>query len=238
MHTLWKKFALGLGLMVLAPMAEAQTRSQVTGDNLTKEAQTFFVRGDVGSSTFESKAAGSKDTHSAVATEIGGWLGESRVAGIRVRNQDDKVPFSLNQSESQSSFTDVRIVGRIWGFLPSAGISLSEVNVKKAETKTIGLFGTGWNAGLGWTGVLYPGINLNADYMVVQSPKVFDKLDQGDKLGARNEGDVHIAFDVTERIVDLLVGYKLRKYEIETPTEKYAESAQGVYAGVRLGVYF
>ncbi len=87
-------------------------------------------------------------------------------------------------------------------------------------------------------GTLYPGIVLNADVMVVKSTHMFDKLGGTTKMGDRQEADVHIAFDITDRILDLLVGYRVRNYDIITATETFKEKAQGVYAGIRLGVYF
>lgn len=221
-----------------AATASGQTRSQVTGDSGTKQAQTFFAHADVGMMNFDSEAAGSKDTRTSMAYEVGGWLGESRIAGIKIRSQRDEVPFELNDSESESNFTDITLMTRLWWFVPSIGVSLSEVNVEQADVETVGLFGTGVHAGLGITGSLYPGIVLNGNVMTVRSSQVYDKLDQGSKLGDREEADAHIAFDVTERLIDFLVGYHVRRYEIIKGEETFAESSQGVYAGVRLGVYF
>ncbi|MBC7530075.1 MAG: hypothetical protein H7318_00755 [Oligoflexus sp.] len=217
---------------------QAQTRSQVTGDTNAKQAQTLYLRADIGTTTFDSKAAASKDSHSSTTFEVGGWFGESRIVGLGIRNQIDVVPFTLNKSESATNFTDVRLKARLWGIIPSVGWSLSEVDIKRADVKTIGLFGTGMNAGLGGTLQLYPGIVLNGDYMVVKSTHMFDKLAGTTKLGDRQEADLHIAFDITDRLLDLLVGYRVRSYEIITDAETFKEKAQGIYAGVRLGIYF
>lgn len=216
----------------------AQTRSQVTGDNGAKQAQTLFIRSEFGSSSFDSQAAASKETRTANAHEVGGWFGESRIVGLSVRSQVDEVPFTLNDSESRSNFTDVRLKGRIWGIIPSVGVSLSDISVERAGVKTVGLFGTGLNAGLGGSGTLYPGIVLNGDLMMVKSNNVYDKLQEGSKLGDRLEADAHISFDVTDRILDLLVGYRVREYKIETASASFKEKSQGIYAGARLGVYF
>lgn len=234
------RFSL-LGLLICgigAASANAQTRSQVVGDDGAKQAQTFYAHADFGMMNFDSEAAGSKDTRGSMAYEIGGWLGESRVAGIKIRSQQDKVPFELNQSESDSSFTDITLMTRLWWFVPSVGVSLSEVNVEEKDEKTVGLFATGVNMGIGFTGTLYPGVVLNGNVMTVRNNQVYDKLDQGSKLGDRQEADAHLAFDVTERLIDFLVGYHVRKYEIEKTDKTFAESSQGIYAGVRLGVYF
>jgi hypothetical protein len=238
MKALGPALILCLTKLLLANEASAQTRSQVYGDSLTKQAQTLYLRADSGMTTFDSEAAGSKDTRSTQDFEVGGWLGEARIAGIKVQSREDKVPFELNQSKLNNSFTDVRLLARLWWFIPSIGMSLSEVNVSRADTQTVGLFGTGISAGLGANVTLYPGILLAGDYLTVRSNNVYDKLTQTSKLGHREEIDGHIAFDLTERIVDLIVGYRMRKFEIETTDETYKELAQGAYAGIRLGVYF
>lgn len=216
----------------------AQTRSQVYGDSLTKQAQTFYVRAGTGMTTFDSEAAGSKETRSTSDYEVGGWLGETRIAGIKVQSREDKVPFELNASKLRNNFTDVRMMARLWWFIPSFGVSLSEIDVSQDGVQTVGLFGTGVNAGLGFNVTLYPGIVLSGDYLRVISNKVYDKLSQSSSLGERTEMDGHIAFDLTEKIVDLIVGYRVRSFEIETVDRTYKEQAQGAYAGIRLGLYF
>lgn len=225
-----------IGLTIGA--AHAQTRSQITGDSGAKQAHTLFVRGEFGSTSFDSQAAASKETASSHSFELGGWFGESRIVGLGVRNQVDVVPFSLNNSESKANFTDVRLKARLWGLIPSVGVSLSEIDVTRDDVKTIGLFGTGMNAGLGGTLMLYPGIVLNGDYMVVKSTHIFDKLAQDTKLGDRSEVDGYISFDISDRLLDLLVGYRLRQHELITSDATFAEKSQGIYAGVRLGAYF
>ncbi len=238
MLNVWRKLVFCGAGFCMAFSAKAQTRSQVTGDASAKQAQTLFIRADVGTTTFDSKAAASKDTNTSIAYELGGWFGESRIVGLSVKNQTDVVPFTLNKSESSTNFTDVRLKGRFWGVMPSVGVSLSEVDISKADVKTIGLFGTGINAGLGLTGTLYPGIVLSGEVMTIKSTHIFDKLALENKLGVRNEADANISFDITDRLIDLLVGYRLRQYEIETPTVIFKEQTAGIYAGVRLGVYF
>jgi len=242
MQNISRKLIFCLGtlsvLTALSLPANAQTRSQVSGDSGAKQAQTLFLRADIGSTTFDSKAAASKETASSTAYEFGGWFGEARIVGMSIKNQTDVVDFSLNDSQSSTNFTDVRLKARLWGIVPSIGVSLSEVDVETTDGKTVGLFGTGVNAGLGFTFTIYTGIVLSAEAMTVQSTHVFDKLALGNNLGVRNEADANISFDITDRLIDLLVGYRVRNYEIETPTSVFQEKAQGVYAGLRLGVYF
>ena len=83
-----------------------------------------------------------------------------------------------------------------------------------------------------------PSTDVTIKPMAVKSTKVYDKLGNDTKLGQRIDANVDAVFDVTDRLVDFLVGYKVREYDIETAGKQYKEKAQGVYAGLRLGLYF
>ena len=81
-------------------------------------------------------------------------------------------------------------------------------------------------------------IVVSADVMTVQTSESFDKLDQGTELGDRNEANIGASVDLTERMIDLLVGYRVREYELKSGEETSKEKSQGAYAGLRLGLYF
>ena len=227
-----------LALMSLSLNAHAITRSQVYGDVLTRQAQTVYVMATTGMTTVDSEAAGSKETKATTDYELGGWLGEDRIVGIKISSEKRDVPFELNHSRSRTSFTDVRMQGRLWVFVPSVGLSLSEVEVSQVDSKTVDLFGTGISMGLGAHASIYPGLVLTANAQSVRTDHVYDKLGQSATLGQRDELDAHIAFDLTERLLDLIVGYKGRRYTVETEEQVFVEQSQGAYAGLRLGIYF
>jgi hypothetical protein len=81
-------------------------------------------------------------------------------------------------------------------------------------------------------------IVVGFDAMHAPTTKSLDKLKGDAKLGARTEGDVSAAVDVTNRAIDLLVGYKVRRYSLEDARGEFSEESQGAYAGLRLGLYF
>jgi hypothetical protein len=218
--------------------ARGQTLSQVYGDSLTKQAQTIYIKGTAGMTTFDSEAAGSKETRTTSEMEFGGWMGESRIIGLKVAHGYHDVPFELNQAHSRSAMTDVRLLARIWFLQPSLGISLTEWDVSGAEESVVGLFATGFNAGLGLIMNLHKGLVFQADLMRVTSLRTYDKLDKGSELGDREDADAHFAFDLTERIVDFVVGYRMRRYSVIVDDRTFRESSQGAYVGLRLGYYF
>jgi hypothetical protein len=227
-----------IGLAWPRSHAFSQTLSQVYGDSLTKQAQTIYIKGTAGSTTFDSEAAGSKETRTTSEMEFGGWMGEKRIMGLKVGHSYHDVPFELNQSHSRTAMTDVRLLARIWFLQPSVGISLTEWDVTNATAPVVGLFATGINAGLGLIFNLHQGLVFNADLMHVQSLRTFDKLQQSSTLGTREDMDAHFAFDLTERIVDFVVGYRMRRYSVTIDETAFKESSQGAYVGLRMGYYF
>lgn len=233
-----RAMAVVIGFCALTTGAWAQTRSQVYSGILTQETQTVFVRSDVGIETLDSQSAASKDTTSAVQSSIGGWAGEERLVGINFTNADLVVPFALNGSRSHTAFRDVRMMARFGWLIPSVGVSMAEVDVSNAGAPIVGLFGTGFNTGIAFEAPLAPFLVVHGESVVTEYASVYDKLGQGSKLSRRIDADINASFDVTQRMVDFLVGYRARQYGLEVADKKYRERAQGAYVGLRLGIYF
>lgn len=227
---------------LLSCSLHAQTLSQVYGDSLTRQAQTLYITGTAGLIAFDSEAAGSKETRTTTDFELGGWMGEDRIVALRIQHSSNHVSFELNKAKLREALTDVRLQGRIWFLQPSLGISLSELDVSNEVEPVVGLFANGINAGLGLIINMYTGLVFSADALGVKSTRTFDKLGKGTELGDRQDLDTHFAFDLTDNVVDFLVGYKARRYtlkvDVEESRETFKETSQGAYVGIRLGIYF
>lgn len=229
----------GVVVALLVPSAAAaQTRSQVWGRPLEQQAQTVYARADVGMTTYESEAAGSKETALSTAYHIGGWAGENRQVGAQVSTSETVVPYALNGTESRVGFRDVRLMARFGWVIPSFGASLTELDVKENAGKTTGILASGPNAGLAVSVPMTRAIVVTADAMHALPTQNLDKLKGEAKLGARSEGDVNAAVDVTDRAVDFIVGYKVRRYTLVDERGDLEEVSQGAYAGLRVGLYF
>lgn len=229
---------VSISILTFSTPLLAQTRSQVYGDELTQQAQTVYLQEEGGITTYESEAAGSKETKQALTTTVGGWFGENRLVGATATNSESSVPFSLNDSQMHSAFTDVRASIRLGWLMPSLGVSLSEVEVSRADEKTVSLYSTGANAGLALGVPLNKTMVVYADGMTVKAMRGFDRLGTSSQLGDRQELNAGVSFDVTDRMLDFLVGYRARQYEIKEQAKSYKERMQGAYAGLRLGFYF
>jgi hypothetical protein len=235
-HFLTVGFVLASGLTALP--AAAQTRSQVYGGALTQQAQTVYVRGEVGMTTYESEAAESKETQTSQTAILGGWAGEDRIIGAQIVSSEADVPFELNDTNMRTAFRDVKIMGRLGWLVPSLGVSLTEVNISQDDVESVAIYSTGASAGLAIQIPVAPFLVVEAGGQAVKSTKVYDKLDQDTKLGQRTEANLEADFDVTDRLVDLIVGYRVRQYDLQIGEETAKEKSQGAYAGIRLGLYF
>lgn len=237
MKTMWNVAAM-TATACLAGSAVAQTRSQVWGGPLTQQAQTVYVTADAGLTTYESEAAGSKETKESSTLTVGAWAGEGRLIGAEIKSSEAEVPFSLNKSSMKTSFRDVRMMARLAYLIPYVNVSLTEIDVNGTDDQKIGIYGTGMGAGMAVAFPLHDMLVVQAEGGTTTSTKVYDKLGQEAKMGRRDEADAHLSFDVTDRIVDLLVGYRVRRYELEAVGTKFKEESQGAYAGLRVGLYF
>jgi hypothetical protein len=239
-HT--KKIVLGTvattAIWMLATTASAQTRSRVYGDQLTKQSQTFYLQGDVQATTYESEAAGSKETNETSSLKVGAWTGEGRIVGIEMASSDAVTKFSLNSNTINTSFKDVRLMTRLGWIHPSVGASLTELDVKTPDAQMVGIYATGVNAGLKIAIPVTLEMVVHAEGSIAHPTKTFDKLNQGTKLGDRTEADIGASYDLTETALDLLVGYKVRSFRIETDSRNFQENSSGAYAGLRIGLYF
>lgn len=236
------KWAFGAVLvssgLVAATVASGQTRSRVYGDQMTKQSQTLYFQGDVQATTYESEAAGSKDSNETTSLTVGAWTGEGRILGFEMKSTDADTKFNLNGSSVRTSFKDVRMMTRLGWIQPSIGATLSEIDVKSSEANTVGVYSTGLNAGVKVAVPVTLELVTYAEAAISHPTKTYDKLDQGTKLGDRSDADIGASYDLTETAVDLLVGYRVRNFKIDTDSASFNESTSGAYAGLRLGLYF
>jgi len=227
-----------LGFLGLPATADAQTRSRVYGDQLTKQSQTLYIQGDVQATTYDSEAAGSKESNETTTIAVGAWTGEGRTVGIEMLSTDAETNFSLNSSKVSTSFRDIKLRTRLGWFIPSIGASLTELDIKTPDANEVGVYATGVNAGLKVAVPITLEMVVHGEGSISHPTKSFDKLSQGDSLGGRTDFDLGASYDLSATAVDLLVGYKIRSLTIKSADQDYNESTAGAYAGLRLGIYF
>jgi hypothetical protein len=218
--------------------AFAQTRSQVYGSSLTKQTMTAYIQDDFAMNTYESEAAGSKEVHGSNTWSIGTYAGEGRDLGICFRSAENTVPFTLNNSYLRANFRDTMMQWRLGWVYPTIAGGLSELKSTSTDSGNFDLYGTSLGAGVGVNVPLFAKAVFYANGMVFETPKAWDKSGQSVTLGQRVEKDIGASIDLTEDIIDFVVGYRTRDYKIRVEQDSYQETTLGAYAGIRLGLYF
>jgi len=233
---------IGLMFEPGAKSAFAQTRSQVYGSDLEKQAMTVFVEADMAQTTYDSKTAESKESQQTPTYKLGGWVGENRNVGLIASTTESSVPFVLNNSSMRTAMKDIKMRARFGWISPTVAATLTEVKVVKAESTVVDLYGTGYGAGAEVQFPLHDRVVVAAEGMAFTTPSSFarnaEPIAPETSLGDRVEADVSASVDLTRRTLDLVVGYKVRNYSIIIDDETKKEKAQGAYVGLRLGLYF
>jgi len=216
----------------------AQTRSQIYGSSLTQQTMTAYVQGDMVLNTYESEAAGSKESNTSTTWKIGVYAGESRKLGIQFRSSENYVPFDLNESSLAASWKDTIMQWRLGWFYPALAVGLSEIEVSSSSDASFDLFGASVGAGLGVFIPLFRKAVFHATTMVFETPNSWDKKGEDVKLGQRIEQDIGTSIDLTKDTIDFVVGYRTRSYTVSWNGNTYNENNQGAYAGLKFGLYF
>jgi hypothetical protein len=222
---------------LLGHEATAQTRSQITGNTLTRQTQTAFIEADIGQQTFESEAVESNATSTVTRIRIGGYAGENRRLGVIASATDSETPFELNDSKVRTAWREVAMQFRFGYVNPSIIAANTEMRLKNG-TDSLDIYGTGIGGGLSINIPLTQWIVLNAAATSVQPTKSHDRNGHDVKLGRRDEVDLGASLDLVEKYVDVLVGYRYRQYDLEIAEETFKETQSAPYAGLRLGFYF
>lgn len=219
-------------------IANAQTVSQVYGSALTRQTQTVFARGEAGWTTYDSEAAESTATAGTSTYTVGGYAGEDRLLGIMFSSTDHRIPFKLNDSEANNSFRDLRVQGRLGWIYPSFVASQTEMKVTRGDEVVTDFYGNYVGGGVGLYVPLWRKLVVHGDAMVMNATQVTDKNQREIKLGSRQEGEVAASVDLTDQLLDLVVGYRLKKFSVEVDGESYDESMSSPFAGLQFGFYF
>lgn len=229
---------LTVAVLLIATNSLAQTRSQVYGSDLDKQTMTFSFQGDFGLTTFESQAAESKETAETATATLSAYAGEARKFAISLRSSQNNVNFALNQNGLNSSWFDVFLKWRLWLFTPSITAGLTQLKIIKDQATYADFYAQSLGAGLDFSVPLFNRAVATASYFGFYSPDALDRGAKDIKMENRNEVDLNASIDITERTIDLILGYRTRSYKLTIDDKTFEENNQGAYAGLRVGLYF
>jgi len=245
---------VGVAGTLMSAEALSVTLSQVYGSNLTKQTQTLSVSAEAGWTTYSSEAAGSNATGPSMTYSIAGYAGESRVLGIEFTSTNVEMPFELNKSRVTTRQQDLKMVARWQWFYPHIVVSQSDNRVsldevssseadgirlkQRSEETVCDYFGNSIGGGLGVYAPITDSIVVHADASVMRGTSASDRNGKKVEEGMRQDVEIGTNVDLTDNMLDLVMGYKLRNFEVEVEGESFKESQSTPYAGLQLGVYF
>ncbi|MGE0174872.1 MAG: hypothetical protein AB7T49_18920 [Oligoflexales bacterium] len=239
-----KRWNVMLGAVVVvfalfqASNANSQTRSQVYGSDLDRQTMTAYFQGDVGMMTVESDAVNSKQTLNTTSWEFGGYAGEARKLGFAFQATDNDVDFALNKSHMETSWRDAMVQGRIGWVYPRITAGLTRIQIDQDGEEVVNLYGPSVGAGCGVYVPLWDRIVVSADYNVHQTQNAQNSTDHDVSMGKRKDGQVAVSVDVTDRMIDLMFGFRHRSYDLTVDGQNNNETTQGAFIGTRIGFYF
>ncbi len=234
----WMHIGATILLLGASTATLAQTRSQVTGSDLDRQTMTAFIQADVGMDTFESDTIKSKESSQSSSWTFGTFAGESRKLGVTLHSSDNEVPFTLNDSKMRTSFRDLRLHTRLGWISPSIAAALNEISISSADTDVVNIYGSSLGAGLALNIPLWNRAVINFDHVMFNTARVLEKEGRDVKLGQRQDSEISASFDITDRILDFIVGYRRRAYTLTVNDVENKELQTGAFVGFRLGMYF
>jgi hypothetical protein len=233
----WNVIVVASALLTVSH-AHGQTRSQVYGSSLDKQTMTAYVQGDVGMMTMESDAVNSKQTLNATSWEFGGYAGESRKLGFAFQSTENDINFALNESTMQTAWRDAMVQARIGWIYPRVTAGLGKIEMQQNGEQIVDLYGPSVGAGVGLYVPLWDRIVVSGDYTAHRSQSTQNATDHEVALGQRKDGKIAVSVDVTDRMLDLMFGYRHRSYNLTIDGVENEEILQGAFIGARCGFYF
>lgn len=250
-------FASCLTAVACAPAAWA-------GD-IDQQTPTFFVTGTGGYSIYKSEMVESNDTSTTVNYGIGVWAGSQRNVGMLLERETSTFAFALNESTLALEWQDVHLRYR-WGpvyvgFLlanstwlvsaPPDADADGDLDQDAEVEEYIDMMTTGYgiNTGtmitVGRRSHVYLDVTYTTAGTVRQKaltpttgPNAGVPTEKEITMGPRMDLDLGGSISLTKDVLDALVGFKYRTYNLEVDGIAYKEQLNSTYVGLSAGWQF
>lgn len=241
---------LTLLLMIGSHLLNAQSN----GPDSLRQTMTTYLQYDIGSNTYESDTAASKESSQSDTFTLGTAAGYERLIGVSLRSSRNSVDFDLNGSSMNTRWQDLMLSYRLGWFTPAIGAGLSEIQIETANNEYVDIYRASLGAGLGLHIPLWQKMVISGDFRFFEKPPTprFDdlsltsadaipegtpvKLDA--QLQSRSDLDIGMSVDISREFLDFVIGYRIKSYELLVENEKKSEYQTGLYVGFKLGAYF
>ena len=219
-----------------------------------RQTMTSSIQVDIGTNTYESDAAESKESASGTTVSFSTAAGDNRLIGVNLRSAQNSVNFALNGSSMQTKWQDLMLSYRFGWIYPSIGATLSEVQIEKANAEYVDIYRASLGGGLAVRVPMWNKFVIYGDYRFFEKPSAprfadltigtGDAVPEGTPrkldatLGPRSEIDIGTNIDIAREFIDFVVGYRVKTYELTVEGENKNELQSGLYVGLKLGAYF
>lgn len=218
--------------------ANSESRLSANAGGPEKFCPTFYLDLTFGFTTYKSEMVANNDYSTQSSFTIGGNAGSMREFGFYIKQETNTTAFELNTSSIASSWLDMGLRYRFWGYF-YLGIIFSQLEMVSSNQGTDELNAQGKGMG-GNTGFIIPfgkdGIFF-FDATSASFTSGINSLDQTVTFGTRTDIDLGAAIDITKKAFDFLIGYKQRTFSITT-NAAYVETIYQTYIGARWASFF
>ncbi len=234
-------------------------------ESIDQQTPTFFVNATGGYSIYKSEMVESNDTSTTTSYGLGVWAGSQRNVGMMLKKESSSFSFALNESKLALDWQDTHIryrFGPVYlGFMlttsswlvsapPDADADGSlDQDADPEDYLDIMSTGYGLNTGtmipIGKRSFAYVDVSYSASGTVrekvitpVTGPNAGVPTEKVITLGPRMDLDLGGSIGLTKNVLDALVGFKYRTYNITVDGTAYKEQLNTTYVGVSAGWQF
>lgn len=183
-----------------------------------------------------SKLVSNNDRGTVLSYGAGTFAGSDNNLEFLMLRQNEATSYALNQSDIKAAWQDTSIRYHI-GYFYLAGIfSQLESQVTSQGTPIIDAAGSGMGGGLGMQMGIGRGGSLHLDLGFVSISSMKNALDGEVSVPQRLDMDLGGSIDLTQKLLDLTFGYRVRMTTYKTDSS-YSDSSYQTYVGLRCSFY-
>ena len=198
---------------------------------------TVYADIDYGFSTYKSKLLQSNDTSSSLRYAVGVYAGRDKTISVAISSDSASTAFELNSSQYDTTFFDTYIRYHFWYLYFGAMINSTTMKATNDSGTVFDLTGSGFGGNFGGRFPFGKGSEVIFNVDSVTTSEVQEITNTTVSVNPRLLIDIGASFNVTRRLIDFIVGYRMNTYSVTTDSS-YAESLTTTYFGVGFDTVF
>lgn len=247
--------------LALLALACTGVASRALADGTDQQTPTFFVNATGGYSVYKSELVQSNDTSTTTSYGLGIWAGTQRNVGMALKRESSTFAFALNEAKLALDWQDTHVRYRFGPVYLGVMLSTStwvvsappdadadgtlDPDADPEDYLDFASSGYGLNAGttvpIGKRSFAYVDLSYAAAGTVRQKAiedAAGTLTEKEIELGPRTDIDIGGSIAVTKSVLDALVGFKQRSYNVSVDGTAYKEQLNTTYVGFSAGWQF